>query len=121
MKYLKTYESLESMTIVSQVRKQEYDLIEMGLKNKTFDINLTVGSMVKIPLITAVNDIGMLELLTKYGVDWYKRDSRGKDFIDRLEEGSMEHQIKLLKYIKWKYPDRYKKHNITKETDKYNL
>lgn len=118
----KIYENkITIMNIFAQIKNNNYEFVEQSLKDNRFDINSTVGHSIKVPLISAINDIDMLELLTKYDVDWYKKDANGNDFIDRLENGSAEHQIKLLKYIKWKYPDRYNEHIVRKETNKYNL
>jgi len=124
MKHLRTYAILEKfdnnlMDIVTKIREHDYEYIENILKNKLIDVNSTVGSAINVPLIGVVQDIGMLELLTKYGADWYKKEANGDDFIDRLENSTDKYGI--LKYIKWKHPEKYQEHRTRKDAEKYNL
>jgi len=122
MKHLKLFENKVSLlNLVEQIKTQNYKFVEDVLKNKDVDINSTIGNSIKVPLISTVNDIGMLELLTKYGADWFMKDHSGKNFIDRLENVKSENKIKILKYVKWKYSEKYQEHLTRKETDKYNL
>lgn len=121
MKHLKLFENKSLMDFVKKIKNNDYEYVEAMLKNGDMDVNATVGSAIRVPLITSVNDIGMLELLTEYGANWFMNDHRGKNFIDRLEEGKTENQIKILKYIKWKYPEKYQEYLTRKESDKYNL
>jgi len=119
MKHIKTYENRISLiNLVAQIKTQNYKFVDDVL-SKGVDVNSTIGSSISYPLIMVVKDIGMLELLTKHGADWYKLNHNGMDFIDNLE--TRHKNEVLLKYVKWKYPDRYKEHIIRKNARDYNL
>jgi len=119
VKYLKTYENKIPMNLWGNVKNQEYDEVIQAIESGV-DINSTIGQS-KFTMLMTVRDCGMLDLLTELGADWCQRDSVGRDLIDHLESRGSDVSKKLLKYIKWKYPEKFKEHLTRKEADKYNI